>query len=208
MLCIRCWYQHLFRCQSIRNGCGTVALASQTEYFTDNLCGRLVHDKGLLVVRLSLVAVGNRTAAPHSVFHSGLEYRLDFVAGVLCVPLVHDVQKRREVIVLRGGAVHIVVDSDEANVQERKHTADVVADHEIITPETGKVFDYDAIYLSLFDLFHHSEEIRSFKVLTTPAVVTKLGDFPTSELRSAADEMLQQTSLIGYPFGFRGARIF
>ena len=58
----------------------------------------------------------------------------------------------KAVDVLRSGAVKAVVDSDEANVQERKHTADVVADHEIITPETGKVFDYDAIYLSLFSL--------------------------------------------------------
>ena len=65
----------------------------------------------------------------------------------------------------------------------------------------------DAMYLSLLDLFHHSEKIRSFKVLAAPAIVTKLGDFPTAELRSAADEMLQQTSLIGYTFGFGFAGI-
>jgi len=117
---IRCRYQHLFRCQNIRNGCGTVALASQTENFSDNLCGWLIHDKGLLIVRLSLVAIGDRTATPHSVFHSGLEYRLDFVTRVLGVPLVHNIQKRCEVIVLRSGTVHIVVDGYEANALFRK----------------------------------------------------------------------------------------
>ena len=39
-------------------------------------------------------------------------------------------------------------------------------------------------------VFHHSEKIRSFKVLTTPTVITELGDFPTAELGMTADEVL------------------
>ncbi len=138
---VRCRYQHLFRCQNIRNGCGTVALASQTEYFTDNLCGRLVHDKGLLIVRLPLIAIGNRAAAPHSVFHSGLEYRLDFVTRVLGVPLVHNIQKRSEVIVLRSSTIHIVVDGYETNALFRKEDFRVIANLQIITPEATEVFN-------------------------------------------------------------------
>ena len=63
------------------------------------------------------------------------------------------------------------------------------------------------MYLSPLYLFHHSEKIRSFKVLTTPAVITELGDFPTAELRAAADEALQQSPLIGYTLGFGFTRI-
>jgi hypothetical protein len=54
------------------------------------------------------------------------------------------------------------------------------------------------LYLSLLYLFHHSQKIGSFKVFATPAVITKLGDFPTPELGMTADEILQQTTLIGY----------
>ena len=63
------------------------------------------------------------------------------------------------------------------------------------------------MYLSLFYLFHHSEKIRSFKVFPTPAVITELGDFCTAELGTAADEILQQSPLIGDTFGFGFAGI-
>ena len=150
---IRCRYQHLLRCQNVRNGCGTVALASQTKDFPDNLCGRLVHDKGLFVVWLSLVAVGNRTAAPHAILHSGFEYRLDFVARILGIPLVHDIQKRSEVIVLRSGTVHIVVNGYEANALFRKEDFRVIADLQIITTKAAEILYHKGLNSSGFDFF-------------------------------------------------------
>ena len=39
------------------SGGGAVALTNQTEDFSNNLCGWLVHDEGLLIVRLPLVAI-------------------------------------------------------------------------------------------------------------------------------------------------------
>ena len=52
------WYQHLFLGQNLRNACCGNSLTYQPEDFPDNLCGWFVHDKGLLIARFSLVAIG------------------------------------------------------------------------------------------------------------------------------------------------------
>ena len=52
-------YQHLFFGQNLRNACCGNALTHQPEDFPDNLCGWLVHDKGLLIARFSLIAIGD-----------------------------------------------------------------------------------------------------------------------------------------------------
>ena len=173
---IRCRYQHLLRCQNVRNGCGTVALASQTKDFPDNLCGWLVHDKGLLIVRLPLVAIRNRAAAPHSVFHSGFEYRLDFVARVLGIPLVHDIQKRSEVIVLRSGTVHIVVNGYEANALFRKENFCVIADLQIITTKAAEILYHKGFNSSGFDFFKQGGKTGTVEIRTRIAVVIKVPD--------------------------------
>ena len=74
-------------------------------------------------------------------------------AGVLCVPLVHDVQKRNEVIVLRGGAVHIVVDSYETNALLREKNLRVIADLQAISAKTAKVFYNQDFHMTCFDFF-------------------------------------------------------
>ena len=52
-------YQHLFLGQNLCNACCGNALTYQPEDFPDNLCGWLVHDKGLLIARFSLIAIGD-----------------------------------------------------------------------------------------------------------------------------------------------------
>ena len=173
---IGCRYQHLFRCQNFRNGCGAVALAGQAEDFSDNLCGRLVHDKGLLIARLSLVAVWDRAAAPHSVFHSGLEDRFDFVARVLGVPLVHDIQERSEVVVLRNGTVHVVVDGYEANALFREKNFRVVANLQVITPKAAEILNHKVLHSSGFDFFEQGGKTGTIEVRTGIAVVIKVPD--------------------------------
>ena len=169
-------YQHLFLCQNFRNACCGNALTYQPENFPDNLCGRLVHDKGLLIARFSLVAIGNGAAAPQPFLHSGLEYRLDFVAGVLCVPLVHDVQKRSEVIVLRGGAVHIVVDSYETNALLREKNLRVIADLQVISAKTAEVFYNQDFHMTCFDFFQQGGKAGTVEIRTRITVVIKMAN--------------------------------
>ena len=54
-------------------------------------------------------------ANPLPSLHPRFENGTDFIAGVLSVPLVHDIQERGKVIVRGIGTVNIVVDSDEPN---------------------------------------------------------------------------------------------
>ena len=169
-------YQHLFLCQNFRNACCGNALTYQPENFPDNLCGRLVHDKGLLIARFSLVAIGNGAAAPQPFLHSGLEYRLDFVAGVLCVPLVHDVQKRSEVIVLRGGAVHIVVDSYETNALLREKNLRVIADLQIVSTKTTEILYHKGLHSSGFDFFQQGGKAGTVEIRTRITIVIKMAN--------------------------------
>ena len=71
--------------------------------------------KGLLIAGNPLITVGNTAAAPFAILHPRLEYGTDFIAGVLGIPLIHDIQERGKVIVRGIGTVNIIVDSDEPN---------------------------------------------------------------------------------------------
>jgi hypothetical protein len=51
-------------------------LTRQPENLSDNLCGRLVHNKLLLILLGALVAIGDRAAAPHAVLHPDLNTAL------------------------------------------------------------------------------------------------------------------------------------
>ena len=156
-------YQHLFLGQNLCNACCGNALTYQPEDFSDNLCGWLVHDEGLLIVRLPLVTIRDRAAASYSVFHSGLEDCLDFVAGVLGIPLVHDVQERREVIVLRGSTVHIVVDGYEPNALFREKDFCVVANLQVISSKTTETLYHKGLHSSGFDFFQQSGKTGTIK---------------------------------------------
>lgn len=136
ILCrIRRRYQHLFLCQHFGNRRNADALTGKAEYLSDDFSRRFIHNKGLLIAVGSLVAVGDGAAAPQAVLHSGLKDSLNFVAGVLCVVLVHDVQKRSKIVVRRVCAVHIVVDGDEANALFREKDFRVVADLQVISAQ-------------------------------------------------------------------------
>ena len=75
--------------------------------------------------------------------------------------VLHDVQKRSEVIVLRGGAVHIVVDSYETNAKLRENNIGIHSHLEIIAPEAAHVLYNDALDPSCLDVSKHTLEART-----------------------------------------------
>ena len=181
----------------------------QCEDLPNNFCRFLINNKAVFIFGVFHITIRSKGAEKQAFFCSHTLCIFDLSRKLSAVEVIDQRFERgiKAVDVLRSGTVETVVDGNETDTKKRKYTADVVADHEIITPETGKVFDYDTMYLPLLYLFHHSEKIRSFKVLTTPTVITELGDFPTAELGTTADKALQQSSLIGYTFGFGFAGI-
>ena len=86
-----------------------------------------------------------------------------FVAGVLGIPLVHDVQERREVIVLRGSTVHIVVDGYEPNALFREKDFCVVANLQVISSKTTEILYHKGLHSSGFDFFQQSGKTGTIK---------------------------------------------
>lgn len=107
--------QHFFIRKSLANLCKTGTAGCHIEDPADNGSCFLIYVKGLLVTGNPLITVRNTAAAPFAILHPRFENGTDFIACVLSVPLVHDIQERGKVIVRGIGTVNIVVDSDEPN---------------------------------------------------------------------------------------------
>lgn len=107
--------QHIISGQLIGYGLASHAINNHLVNPANNLCGFFINQKMVFVLWVTLVPIGDCAAAPLAILHPGTENRSYFVAGVLCVPLIHDVQKRREVVFHRIGTVYAVVDGDKAD---------------------------------------------------------------------------------------------
>jgi len=107
--------QHFFVRKRLADLCKTGTAGCHIEDPADNGSCFLIYMKGLLITGNPLITVRNTAATPFAILHPGLEHRTNFVAGVLGIPLVHDIQKRGKVIVCGISTVNIIVDSDEPN---------------------------------------------------------------------------------------------
>ena len=119
--------------------------------------------RGLLIVRL-LLSHTDRAAASHSVFHSGLEDCLDFVAGVLGVPLVHDIQERREVIILWVALSTLLLMAMNRTPFFGKKNLCVVANLQIISAKTTEILYHKGLHSSGFDFFQQGGKTGTIKV--------------------------------------------
>ena len=90
--------------------------------------------------------------------------------------VLHDVQKRSEVIVLRGGAVHIVVDGYEANALLREKNLRVIADLKVISAKTTKVFYNQDFHMTCFDFFQQGGKAGTVEIRTRITVVIKMAN--------------------------------
>ena len=77
--------------------------------------------------------------------------------------VLHDVQKRSEVIVLRGSTVHIVVDGYEPNALFREKDFCVVANLQVISSKTTETLYHKGLHSSGFDFFQQSGKTGTIK---------------------------------------------
>ena len=71
----------------------------------------------MLVVRVFEVAIGWIGTQRFAGLAFSLEYRADLLAGILGIPFVDNIEERGKITVLLVGAVHSVVDGDEADIR-------------------------------------------------------------------------------------------
>ena len=77
--------------------------------------------------------------------------------------VLHDVQERREVIVLRGSTVHIVVDGYEPNALFREKDFCVAANSQVISSKTTEILYHKGLHSSGFDFFQQSGKTGTIK---------------------------------------------
>lgn len=150
--------QHFFVRKRLTDLRKTGTAGCHIEDPADNGSGLRIYMKGLLITGNPLITVGNTAAAPFAILHPRFENGTDFIAGILGVPLVHDVQERSKVIVRGIGTVNIVVDSDEPNTLGRKLNFCVKSNFQIIASETAHVLYNDSCNVPGFNFGNHGLE--------------------------------------------------
>ena len=94
---------------------------------------------------------------------------------------------------VRGSAVIVVVDRDEAHGHGGEDILDIHASFHIVPPEPGKIFDDNTADLSGTDVFQHMLEFRAVKIRTGEAIV--FIDFGQFQFRVLDDKIPQQGDL-------------
>ena len=123
----------------------------QVGFYTDTLYhfrSHRVNHKRLFVARQSVIPIRDRTATTLSVFHTGIEYSLDFVACVFGIPFVHNIQKRSKVIIRSVVTVNTVVNCKETDIflwkqnfftlandgKSTRAIAEILTEEKVLTP--------------------------------------------------------------------------
>ena len=98
-------------------------------------------------------------------------YGADLLGGITSVKIVHDVQKGSEIILGLIGAVHAVVDGNEANAVLWEGDLRVEAHTEVITTHAAEVFYKDNAHLTGFNVGNQPFPIWTLKIRAAPSVV-------------------------------------
>ena len=105
----------------------------------------------------------------------GMKCGLDLAAGVLGKPFIEKIFERHEIGQAFLGIL-VLGYGDISHLLLRELVFQIVADHNVVTPEAAEVFGHDAVHSSCIHICHHSLEIRSFKGSATPSVVDVLAN--------------------------------
>lgn len=91
-----------------------------------------------------------------------------FVAGVLGIPLVHYVEERGEVVILRLVTVHAVIDCNKAYLLLGEQNLGIKADLKIVSAETAHILDDNCADFPGFGFCKHC--LKSGTIEVTPCV--------------------------------------
>ena len=126
-----------------------------------------------LDLRIAFVPVWNYRADPFAALGFCLDRRPDFFACVTGKPFVEQIFERSVLIAFAVKRIVIVIDSDIADIPPRKKYLGIIADLNIIAPETGKVFGNQSGDPSLLHQFQKPLKIRAVEADTGITVIHK-----------------------------------
>ena len=85
--------------------------------------------------------------------------------------VLHDIEKGRKVVFRLIGAVHAVIDGNEANAVLREGDLRIEAHTEIVTTHATEVFYKDNAHLTGFNIGNQAFPVWALKIRTAPTVV-------------------------------------
>lgn len=137
---------------------------------------QLYHGLGVLVddqvsVRASDVTIGCSRCDPFPRHPFTAEHRPYLLAGVLRVPLIHNVAEWDKVIVHLAVAVHAVIDGHKADAQFREADFCVKTYLQIVPAKPGHILDHDRAYQTRLNIGHHFDKARPLEVGAGVAVI-------------------------------------
>ena len=100
-------------CENICYLCRTISFDCKLIYFSYNFCCFFIDQQMVFIFWIMLIPIRNCTTASLARFHSGLKNSFDFLACVLCIPFIHDIQKWCKIIIRWCCTVNTVVDCNE-----------------------------------------------------------------------------------------------
>ena len=135
-----------------------------------------VDDKVMLVSRIGFIPVWDGV---HKLclllFHS--HCRLDLLGQVFAVIVIDKVLEgniHTDSLAFMFRAVIMVIDRLEADAEKRENMLQIVTNFKIVSPETGKVFHYDAANFSMLCALYHLCKVRTIKVCAGETIITEL----------------------------------
>ena len=130
---------------------------------------RLCFDGGILYRRQNKAAVCHfRVTKKRRIATTLLSCSAYFVAGVLGIPLVHYVEERGEVVILRFVTAHAVIDCNKAYLLLGEQNLSIKADLKIVSAETAHILDDNRADFPGFGFCKHC--LKSGTVEVTPCV--------------------------------------
>ena len=166
---------HLFLRQHPRDLIRSVSLDGQPENPAHYPGGILVNQPAIFILRVFAVTVNGVVGGMLALHAPCMENSGDFSAAIPDIPLVHDVQKRRELTAFPVLAVHAVGDGDKANALLSEHDFRVKPDLQIIAPDAAHVLDNDRVDSAIINPGNHLFPPRAVKAAARPSVVGEVG---------------------------------
>ena len=165
--------KNLFRRKCIGNLGHSHTSGNKLEHTPYNLCRLFINMKGLLIPRLPVISKRNGAAATLTVLHPRLEHRPDFIARILGIPFVHDVDEGQEIKF--PGFLHctviVVADGNKPDLLLRKNDLPIKVHHDMITTKSAKIFTDHGSDDPVIHIIKHLLYSGTFKVHSAKSVI-------------------------------------
>ena len=177
------------------------------EDILDHTGGIGVGDQQILVVLGLHVAVHSKGSNEISVPALYIQGGTGLYGNVPAVGFVHDIFDRNRQVIAAAflGCVDVVGDGDESHTISRKHFAEVTACFDVLTAQSGEVFDNDAVDFPIGDILHHFLKGGAVKDDAAVAIVHLEGH--NLNIGIALNEILNELALVGNAVALTGAVI-